>query len=116
VKFTRNGKITVELDEDPGRGGTQIRVRDTGIGIARANVERIFDDFVTLDASYARPSSGTGLGLGIVRRIVAQLGGSLSVDSREGEGSLFRVHLPFGRQTLVSLPTGADPGLGGRGQ
>ena len=95
VKFTRNGKISVEVTHTSATGPTEIRVRDTGIGITGADVERIFNDFVTLDASYARSTSGTGLGLGIVRRIVNQMGGTLAVDSQKNRGSLFRVTLPL---------------------
>ena len=95
VKFTRNGKISVEVTHTSATGPTEIRVRDTGIGIPDADVGRIFDDFVTLDASYARSTSGTGLGLGIVRRIVNQMGGTLAVDSQKNRGSLFRVTLPL---------------------
>ena len=94
VKFTHNGQISVEVEHLSG-GKTEIRVRDTGIGIPQADLERIFDDFVTLDASYARRASGTGLGLGIVRRIVHKMGGTLTVESRENRGSTFRIVLPL---------------------
>ena len=100
VKFTRNGQISVEIDHD-GKGNTEILVRDTGIGIRPEDHERIFEDFVTLDPSYARRSQGTGLGLGIVRRIVQQIGGTLTVDSRENRGSTFRVVLPM---TVLDQP------------
>ncbi len=95
VKFTQNGAISVEISHAGAEGPTEILVRDTGIGIPQADLERIFDDFVTLDATYARPVSGTGLGLGIVRRIVRQMGGNLSVDSQPNWGSTFRVILPL---------------------
>lgn len=104
VKFTRDGTITVEIDAPDAAGMTEIRVRDTGIGIAEADRDRIFDDFVTLDASYARDASGTGLGLGIVRRIVAQMGGELSLESQPGKGSTFRIRLP-----LPPLQAGESP-------
>ncbi|MGV8986594.1 MAG: ATP-binding protein [Cypionkella sp.] len=95
VKFTRNGKITVEILHRSGRGPTEISVRDTGIGIAREDLGRVFEDFVTLDPSYARHSSGTGLGLGIVRRIVTRMGGKIRAESGAGKGSVFRVTLPL---------------------
>jgi PAS domain S-box-containing protein len=95
VKFTSNGQISVEIEHKGAKGPTEIRVRDTGIGISGPDLDRIFDDFVTLDASYARRASGTGLGLGIVKRIVMQMGGTLEVDSQKGEGSTFRVILPL---------------------
>ena len=95
VKFTQGGTITVELSHLSPQGPTEIRVADTGIGMAPQDLDRIFDDFVTLDASYSRPVSGTGLGLGIVKRIVARMGGTLSVESQRGKGSMFRICLPL---------------------
>ncbi|MBI1170211.1 response regulator [bacterium] len=95
VKFTRNGKITIEISHPSGRNWTDLTVRDTGIGIAQEDLTRIFEDFVTLDPSYARHASGTGLGLGIVRRIVTRMGGKIRVESETGKGSTFRVTLPL---------------------
>ncbi len=95
VKFTHDGRISVAIAHQGPAGPTEITVTDTGIGIAPADFDRIFEDFVTLDTSYARRASGTGLGLGIVRRIVARMGGTLSVDSQQGEGSRFRMRLPL---------------------
>ena len=104
VKFTRNGQISVSILHKGPDGPTEISVRDTGIGIPKADLDRIFDDFVTLDASYSRRSSGTGLGLGIVKRIVGQMGGTLAVHSESNQGSLFRVTLP------LKIRPVADPG------
>lgn len=95
VKFTRDGLISVELIQDASRAATVIVVRDTGIGIERENLGRIFEDFVTLDPSYARHAAGTGLGLGIVRRIVTRMGGKIDVKSQKGRGTTFRVSLPL---------------------
>ncbi len=95
VKFTRNGKIAVAIRHLGPVGPTEILVKDTGIGIPQGDLERIFDDFVKLDATYARRSSGTGLGLGIVRRIVAQMGGTLTVASTAGQGSTFLIIAPL---------------------
>lgn len=99
VKFTRNGEITVETERlAPAPDGTQrieFRVTDTGIGIAEADLDRIFDDFVTLDPSYGRSAGGTGLGLGIARRLARAMGGEIGAESEEGEGSLFWLRLPL---------------------
>ena len=94
-KFTRNGQILIAVTHLSETGPTEILISDTGIGIPKADLGRIFDDFVTLDATYARRSSGTGLGLGIVRRIVDQMGGTLKVESEEGKGSKFWITLPL---------------------
>ncbi len=104
VKFTKDGTITLQVLHRSNRGPTEILVRDTGIGIVREDLGRIFEDFVTLDPSYARHASGTGLGLGIVRRIVTRMGGKIRVESKAGEGSTFRVSLP-----LAILDSGDQP-------
>lgn len=113
IKFTRDGAITVQVSHRSDRGPTEIIVRDTGIGIAREDLGRIFEDFVTLDPSYARHASGTGLGLGIVRRIVARMGGKIRVESEAGKGSTFRISLPMailedGAKPVVAPPPLAD--------
>lgn len=100
VKFTRQGRISVEIeagiDRSPdGTPVTELRVIDTGIGIAEADLARIFDDFVTLDTGYRRQAGGTGLGLGIARRLVEAMGGAMGVESEPGSGSLFWVRLPL---------------------
>lgn len=95
IKFTHRGEIVVRVTHASPTGPTVISVSDTGIGIAPADLPRIFEDFVTLDASYARTVSGTGLGLGIVRRIVGRLGGTMAVASTPGHGSKFRLTLPL---------------------
>ena len=95
LKFTRNGSVVVELDRQGNGDQVQILIRDTGAGIGADDLERIFEDFVTLDASYGRAREGTGLGLAITRRIVDALEGQIEVESKLGEGSLFRVSLPL---------------------
>lgn len=104
IKFTEGGRITVEcevLSRDDQVCMTEIRVIDTGVGIPDKDIERIFEDFETRDASYRRKSGGTGLGLGIARRIVTALGGEIGAESTPGEGSLFWVRLPL---TLAEKP------------
>jgi signal transduction histidine kinase len=76
-------------------------VADTGIGIAPADVDRLFEPFMQADASTTRHFGGTGLGLSIVRHVVQAHGGEVSVTSTEGEGSTFTVSLPVeGRARL----------------
>ncbi len=98
IKFTDGGRISLECEVLFRRGEeavTEVRVIDTGIGIPEDDIERIFEDFETRDVSYSRKSGGTGLGLGIARRIVTALGGEMGAESSPGEGSLFWVRLPL---------------------
>ncbi|MDU8913698.1 ATP-binding protein [Aestuariicoccus sp. MJ-SS9] len=93
IKFTRNGSIVIEAERLDGGELVEFRVRDTGIGIAEADRERVFEDFVTLDSSYSRAVGGTGLGLAIVKRFVGAMGGEVALDSTPGSGSVFHVRL-----------------------
>lgn len=100
VKFTAGGTIRIALSLRPveaNRLEARITVGDTGIGIAHEKLESIFDPFETLDTGYDRETEGTGLGLGIARRSIERIGGSITVDSTPGEGSVFSVMLPVGK-------------------
>ena len=86
------GELNIETsdwnDKEGSRGGVDIRVADTGIGISKENLGRVFDAFFT-----TKHQGGTGLGLSISYTLVARYGGSISVDSREGLGTVFTVRL-----------------------
>jgi signal transduction histidine kinase len=69
-------------------------VKDTGIGIAADQQEKIFEPFVQVDRRLNRPTEGTGLGLAISRELARGMGGELTVDSRTGEGTTFTLSLP----------------------
>jgi signal transduction histidine kinase len=106
LKFTKRGQITVQVDRHISPHAEfmiEVRVTDTGIGIPDKFLKHIFDDFTTLDNSYTRTSSGVGLGLGIVRRMVAALNGTMGVNSHEGAGSTFWVHIPVQKVPKDSL-------------
>jgi PAS domain S-box-containing protein len=94
AKFTPAGGA-IALTLEPGDDEVRISVVDTGIGIAEADLNRIFDKFVQVEHSLQRKAGGTGLGLPIVQRIVEDVhGGRLLVESRPGVGSRFTVVLP----------------------
>ncbi len=94
VKYTSaDGKV--ELSLTSGDGHASVTVQDTGIGIAPADQERVFEPFVRLDAARARETGGTGLGLAIARAVALAHGGTLSVESRAGAGSRFTIRLPL---------------------
>ncbi|TCL09888.1 PAS/PAC sensor hybrid histidine kinase [Shimia isoporae] len=106
-KFTTNGEISLEIERQKSNPDiVEFRVSDTGIGIAEADLERIFEDFVKIDSGYARRDSGTGLGLAITKRLVTGMGGSIFADSFEGEGSLFTMQIPL---PLVEAGAHATP-------
>jgi PAS domain S-box-containing protein len=96
VKFTQEGGITVTAEER--RGGVELRVTDTGIGIPVEAQAVIFEPFRQVDGSDTRRYTGSGLGLHIVQRLLEVLGGTITVESELGQGSTFRVWLPTGEQ------------------
>lgn len=93
LKFTREGAVSVDVMRLPDGETVEFSVADTGQGIAPENLDRIFEDFITLDASYGRSREGTGLGLSITKRLVEAMGGSIICESEPGEGSLFTISL-----------------------
>jgi signal transduction histidine kinase len=93
IKYSPNGgRIEVAVSRTDGY--VRFAVTDEGLGIPEHDLERIFDKFQRLDPELARGVGGTGLGLFISRELVVQMNGSLSVESREGQGSRFMVDLP----------------------
>ncbi len=91
VKFTERGEVilTVEAHPDNAPGHLRFEVADTGIGIPADKVDTIFEDFAQAESSITRRFGGTGLGLGICRRLVERMGGKLNVHSVLGQGSKF---------------------------
>jgi PAS domain S-box-containing protein len=91
VKFTSHGEITVEVTARPvgGRHEIVFAVRDTGIGIPREKLDRLFRPFSQVDASTTRQYGGTGLGLVISKRLAELMDGRMWVESTEGQGSTF---------------------------
>src|ERR1043165_848140 len=94
VKYTpAGGEISLALTRQ--NGNAEITVRDTGIGIAESDRQRIFDRFYRVDKARSRALGGAGLGLSIVRWIVEVHGGEIYIDSSPGRGSTFTVDLPL---------------------
>lgn len=99
LKFTEHGFVRIEASLAAGQppdGATILfTVSDSGIGIPKTMLERIFNPFRQVDGSYSRKVGGAGLGLSIVKRLVDLMGGEISVESHPGQGSSFQCTLPF---------------------
>jgi signal transduction histidine kinase len=93
IKFTPSGSVVVEVEHDLAADRVRIAVVDTGVGIAEADRDRVFDPFDQA-ADAARGSGGAGLGLAIVRRLCELLGGAVALESTVGSGSRFTVEMP----------------------
>ena len=93
VKFTETGEVKVSVREDNDR--IEVKVTDTGIGIAEKDLPHIFDEFRQADSTTSRRFGGTGLGLAIAKKYANLLGGNISVTSTVGKGSEFTVSLPL---------------------
>ncbi|WP_373551451.1 two-component regulator propeller domain-containing protein [Haliscomenobacter sp.] len=97
IKFTHQaGQIYLQVDQVSDLGGAvEIKLRDTGIGIAEDQLPHIFDRFYQVDDSATRGAEGTGIGLALVREMVKHLQGTLVVESEPGMGTVFTVQLPI---------------------
>ncbi|MBX9908703.1 MAG: response regulator [Beijerinckiaceae bacterium] len=110
IKFTQSGGVGVRLSRDAER--LVITVADTGPGIPADRLDAIFEEFEQADQSAAHQHGGTGLGLAIVRRLATLMGGTVDVESRPGEGAVFRLVLPL---VAADAPaSAATPDWGGK--
>jgi len=98
IKFTEQGEVTVRLSRGSptadGVATVRVAVKDTGIGIAPINLQRLFRPFSQIDEHGTGRHRGTGLGLYIARSLATRLGGRIEVVSRPGDGSTFTLVLP----------------------
>ncbi len=97
VKFTDNGKVTLDVSTVVYAEKTELSmvVKDTGKGIPKGDLERIFNDFEQSESANSGVHFGSGLGLSIVKTICESMGGQIRVDSKKGVGSVFKVNLPL---------------------
>jgi CheY-like chemotaxis protein len=117
VKFTSKGSITIACRIAAEHGSSmdlEVRVIDTGIGVAPERIASIFEDFSQESYDTSVRYGGTGLGLAIVRRLVELHGGRVSVESSRGQGStfLFTVRVDVGPATMAASPEQEEEGLG----
>jgi len=96
IKFTNEGSVHIQLSKftSMDQSGFEVRVKDTGIGIARENHQIIFDSFRQLSSGYGRSYEGSGLGLTIAKRIIGLLNGEILVESEPGHGATFIIRMP----------------------
>lgn len=107
IKFTKKGSVTVTVKRQ--KEQLNLAVADTGIGIPKEDLERIFEEFQQADTSSTRKFGGTGLGLSISRHLAHLLNGEITVESNEGKGSTFTVILPLRYVAVEEATKAPDP-------
>ncbi|HYO83083.1 MAG TPA: ATP-binding protein [Bryobacteraceae bacterium] len=112
LKFTERGEVRVSVNAAD--EGVTFSVKDTGIGIAPAEQERIFQEFAQVEGPIQRRVRGTGLGLPLSRKLAELLGGALTVESEPGVGSTFRFTLPPGVIVGTDAPAAGETDDGSR--
>jgi two-component system sensor histidine kinase SenX3 len=95
VKYSDTGSAVI-VESRQQDGWVEIVVTDTGVGIPARDIDRIFERFYRVDRARSRDTGGTGLGLSIVRHVATNHFGEVTVQSREGEGSVFTIRVPTG--------------------
>lgn len=101
IKFTNRGEVAVTVkcpQQNAGQNVFVFEVRDTGIGIEQDKLASLFQAFHQADASLSRKYGGTGLGLAISKGLIEKMGGTITVESQPGQGSVFRFTVPFAEQ------------------
>ncbi|WP_297332325.1 ATP-binding protein [Flavobacterium sp.] len=97
-KYTLRGKISVNIKEDGDQ--FKIEVEDTGTGIPKNELPKMFTRFHRIANSAGRSFEGSGIGLSMIREFILQHGGNITVESEEGKGTVFTVTIPFGNKHL----------------
>ncbi|MGH7788445.1 MAG: ATP-binding protein, partial [Candidatus Binatia bacterium] len=114
LKFTEQGRVTIGARARD--GGVEVSVADTGVGIPPEAHRLIFEPFRQIEVARGRLRSGAGLGLYIVKQLLAGLGGTIGLESEVGQGTTFRIWLPVRPPGDPRLPMAADgPSLGSEG-
>ncbi|WP_341716212.1 SpoIIE family protein phosphatase [Micromonospora sp. FIMYZ51] len=94
LKFTFHGSVRVALRAEDGQA--VVRIADTGIGVPEEEMPRLFERFHRIENAQSRSNEGSGIGLALVKELVALHGGTITADSALGEGTVFTIRLPFG--------------------
>ena len=112
IKYTEWGEIVVRAELRESAQHVTVTVADTGVGIAADDFDRIFEEFHQVRGAHQTKQKGTGLGLPYARRLTELLGGTLSVASEAGQGSIFRVELPIRFAAVPTFGAGRAAGAG----
>jgi CheY-like chemotaxis protein len=118
IKFTEAGEVSLKVEPDLDSSvptALRFSVRDTGIGIPRDKLVRVFERFTQADSSTTRRFGGSGLGLTICKRLVELMGGRIWVESEVDKGSLFAFAVPFEAWAAGNRPAAAPVGVGPMG-
>jgi PAS domain S-box-containing protein len=116
VRFTSKGQVSVNVtraENESGEHFVLFAVRDSGIGIPADKIDRLFQSFSQVDASTTRKYGGTGLGLAISRKLTEMMGGTIWVESEDGQGSCFNVAVPL-KEAIPPKPLVPNPILKGK--
>jgi signal transduction histidine kinase len=108
-KFTFEGAISVEIGPSADGKSAEVRVSDTGIGVAEDQLPRLFERFHRVEGARGRTFEGSGIGLALVQELVRLHGGSISVESRVGQGTTFTISLLLGSSHLPAGRVHAEP-------
>lgn len=105
IKFTSQGQVTLTINTCEVKNGAELifSVSDTGIGIAKDKIDKLFNSFEQADVSTTREFGGTGLGLAISKRLANLMGGNIEVDSEISKGSNFLVNIPVKKAKQESI-------------
>ncbi|HUH85125.1 MAG TPA: ATP-binding protein, partial [Stellaceae bacterium] len=104
AKFTKQGRVVLRAARETSAGGDwiSIAVRDTGIGIGRENLPKLFQNFNQAEASTSSRYGGTGLGLALSQKLCRMMGGEITVESELGHGSCFTIRVPAALASAAS--------------
>ena len=107
-KFTLGGHIAIKVSPNPDHSAALVTVSDTGIGIAPAELPRVFDRFHRVAGAKGRSIEGSGIGLALVQELVKLQHGAIAVESELGHGTVFTITLPFGTSSYLPVQAAND--------
>lgn len=112
LKFTNQGNIDISVEvikDDKQNATVQFMVKDTGIGILEEKITEVFDRFTQAESDTSRIFGGTGLGLSIVKKLVELQSGTIGVESKKEEGSLFKFTIPYKKAPVLASKLKTSP-------